>query len=199
MSPEFMRGMSYFLPTISLIFTSFLPSAIQLSFFITGALSYCQAQLFRWAPFRTYMKMTPLPTGRPDAFARAPAVEPSPYQSRIITATARPASSVGSTSYEPPRSTSSGASPSTPPAKTSLLSGLKREVSSGISSVQESARKTLKSAREIAGQESKDGKRTKKQLQQANEYEKKRRMEEGRKREEAERERRARREANRGR
>ena len=61
--------------------------------------------------------------------------------------------------------------------------------------MQESARKTLKSAREIAGQESKDGKRTKRQLQQANEYEKKRRIEEARKREEMERERRARREA----
>lgn len=188
-----MRGMSYFLPTISLIFTSFLPSAIQLSFFVTGALSYCQAQLFRWAPFRTYMKMTPLPTGRPDAFARASAAEPSPYQSRIITATARPSPTVGSASYEPPRSSSS--SPGPTPAKPTLLSGLKREVSSGISSVQESARKTLKSAREIAGQESKDGKRTKKQLQQANEYEKKRRIEEGKRREEAVRERRARREA----
>ena len=185
-----MRGMSYFLPTISLIFTSFLPSAIQLSFFVTGALSYCQAQLFRWAPFRTYMNMTPLPTNRPDAFARAPAAEPSPYQPRIITATAR-----STPSYEPPRSSSSSASPSSPAAKPTLLSGLKREVSSGISSVQESARKTLKSAREIAGQESKDGKRTKRQLQQANEYEKKRRIEEARKREEMERERRARREA----
>jgi YidC/Oxa1 family membrane protein insertase len=185
-----MRGMSYFLPAISLIFTSFLPSAIQLSFFITGALSYCQAQLFRWAPFRTYMNMTPLPTNRPDAFARTPAAEPSAYQSRIITATAR-----STPSYEPPRSSSSSTPPSSPATKPTLLSGLKREVSSGISSVQESARKTLKSAREIAGQESKDGKRTKKQLQQANEYEKKRRIEEARKREEMERERRARREA----
>lgn len=185
-----MRGMSYFLPTISLIFTSFLPSAIQLSFFITGALSYCQAQLFRWAPFRAYMKMTPLPTNRPDAFARTPAAEPSPYQSRIITVSARPSSNP---SYEPPRSSS--ASPGSPAAKPTLLSGLKREVSSGISSVQESARKTLQSAREITGQESKDGKRTKRQLQQANEYEKKRRIEESRRREERERERRARREA----
>jgi YidC/Oxa1 family membrane protein insertase len=190
MSPEFMRGMSYFLPTISLIFTSFLPSAIQLSFFITGFLSYCQAQLFRWAPFRTYMNMTPLPTRRPDAFARAPAAEPSPYQSRIITATARPSPSVSSASYEPPRSASTSAKPT-------LLSGLKHEVSSGISSVQESARKTLKSAREIAGQEAKDGKRTKRQLQQANEYEKKRRLEEGRRREELDAERRARREGKR--
>jgi YidC/Oxa1 family membrane protein insertase len=186
MSPEFMRGMSYFLPAISLIFTSFLPSAIQLSFFITGFLSYCQAQLFRWAPFRAYMNMTPLPTNRPDAFDSAPAAEPQPYQSRIITATARP-----TPSYEPPRSSPPAA------AKPTLLSGLKREVSSGISSVQESARKTLKSAREMTGQESKDGKRTKRQLQQANEYERKRRLEEGRRREEVERERRARREANR--
>lgn len=191
MSPGFLRGMSYGLPAISLIFTSFLPSAVQLSFFITGALSYCQAQLFRWAPFRTYMNMTPLPTGQPDAFARTPAVEPSPYQPRIITATSRPGPSVSSASYEPPRSAGPAAT------KPTLLSGLKREVSSGISSVQESARKTLKSAREITGQESKDGKRTKKQLQQANEYEKKRRLEESRKREEADRERRARREAKR--
>jgi YidC/Oxa1 family membrane protein insertase len=193
MSADFLRGMSYFLPTISLVFTSFLPAAIQLSFLITGALSYCQAQLFRWAPFRSYMNMTPLPTNRPDAFAPAPAAEPSPYQPRIITATSRPTPSASSTNYEPPRSPPNSASETKP----TLLSGLKREVSSGITSVQESARKTLKSAREMTGQESKDGKRTKKQLQQANEYEKKRRQEDARRREEADRERRARREAKR--
>jgi len=179
-----MRGMSYFLPAITLIFTIFLPASIQVSFFITGVLSYVQAALFRWAPFRAYMNMTPTAT-----YSLNAPTSSSPYQSRIITTTSRPTPSASSVSYEPPRS--SGAT------KPTLLSGLKREVSSGITSMQDAARKTLKSAKEITGQESKDGKRTKRQLQQANEYEKKRRLEESRKRDEAERERRARREAKR--
>ncbi len=187
--------MSYGLPAITLALTAFFPSALQLSFFVTGVLSYLQAVLFRWAPFRKYMNMTAIPTRRADPFASTPAAEPPPYQPRIVIAPARAPPSATST-YEPPRSASRPA-PATPIEKATLLSGLTREVSSSISAVQESARKTLKSAREMTGQESKDGKRTKRQLQQANEYERKRRLEEAKRREEINSERRARKEARR--
>jgi YidC/Oxa1 family membrane protein insertase len=169
-----MRGISYFLPAVSLAFTWWLPASVQLSFFITGVTGFLQAQLFRNASFRRYFNITPMPT-RPstlDAFAESPS------------ASATSKTSTGGI-YEPPREA---------PAKTTFLSGLTREVKSGVKAVQTSARKTMKSAKELAGQDAPEGKRSKNQLKKAADYEKKRRAEESRRREEMDMERRARRE-----
>jgi YidC/Oxa1 family membrane protein insertase len=179
-----MKGLSYFLPALSLAFTSWLPASVQLSFFVTGVTGFIQAQLFRNEAFRARFNLTPMPK-RPtalDAFAEVPAAaEPSPYQPHIITASKTPKDVV----YEPPQEA----------PKTTLLSGLTREVKSGVEAVRTSARQTLKSAKEMAGQDAPDGKKTKNQITQAQEYEKKRRAEESKKRQEMDQERRARREA----
>jgi hypothetical protein len=182
-----MKGLSYFLPALSLAFTSWLPASVQLSFFVTGVTGFIQAQLFRNEAFRARFNLTPMPK-RPtalDAFAEVPAAaEPSPYQPHIITASKTPKDVV----YEPPREA----------PKTTLLSGLTREVKSGVEAVRTSARQTLKSAKksakEMAGQDAPEGKKTKNQIKQAQEYEKKRRAEESKKRQEMDQERRARRE-----
>lgn len=169
-SPGAMKFMAYALPAFTLLFTWWLPAGVQLSFFVAGVISAAQGLLFRWAPFRSFFNMTPMPK-RPDLFSKP--TEPSPYQPRIITAQ-------HSLSHKIPYS---GTQPSVgryePPRKPTLLSGLKKEVKSTISSVQASARETYKSAKEYAGQESKDGKkRTKAELRSANDYERKRKAEE---------------------
>jgi YidC/Oxa1 family membrane protein insertase len=48
------------LPAITVIFTWWLPAALQLSFFVSGVLSYGQSSLFKWGRFREWAKMTPL-------------------------------------------------------------------------------------------------------------------------------------------
>lgn len=122
--------------------------------------------------------MTPMPK-RPDKSAEDSPAKPSPYQPRIKIA------SIGS--YEPPREAS----------KPTLLSGLTNEVKTGVEAMRTSAKKSIKSAKEMAGLEAPEGKKSKNQLMQAQEYEKKRRQEEAKKRQEMDEERRARREAKR--
>jgi YidC/Oxa1 family membrane protein insertase len=61
MSPEAMKLMMYGLPVLTLLFTWWLPAAVQLSFFVSGVLSFGQASLFKMPAFRSYFNMYPLP------------------------------------------------------------------------------------------------------------------------------------------
>ena len=56
-----MKLMMYGLPAITLILTSWLPAALQVSFFVSGLLSFFQASLFKAPWFRSSFNMTPLP------------------------------------------------------------------------------------------------------------------------------------------
>ena len=169
-SPAAMKLMAYALPAFTLLFTWWLPAGVQLSFFVAGVISACQSLLFRWAPFREFFNMTPMPKG-PGLFNKP--AEPSPYQPRIVTVQQ---SLSRNTPYAGTRPSSTGTYE--PPRKTTILSGLTNEVKSTISSVQASARETYKSAKQYAGQERSNGKRTKAELRSASEYERKRRAEE---------------------
>lgn len=60
-SPAVFKLMMYGLPCLTLVATSFLPAAVQLSFFVSGLLAFFQATLFRQPWFRTYFNMTALP------------------------------------------------------------------------------------------------------------------------------------------
>ncbi len=175
LSPGAAKAMSYAFPALSFLFTWWLPSGLQLSFFITGVLSYIQGAAFRWAPFRQFFKIAPLPP-RKDPVSASSSLA-SPYAPRIITAQQKSSS----LTYEAP-------------TKPTILSDLKKEVKGTISNVQESAKKTMKAAREYTGQDRKDGKRTKSEIEAAERYEKKRREEELARMEEEDMERRRRRE-----
>ena len=170
LSPHAMRLFAYGLPAFTLLFTWWLPAGVQLSFFVTGVLSAAQGLIFHWEPFRKFFKMTPMPARTDSPFAKPTA--PSPYQPRIVTVQQSLSQKIPYSGTQPSAGTYE------PPRKPTLLSGLTKEVKSTISSVQESARETYKSAKEYTGQERKDGKRTKRELQSANEYERKRRAEE---------------------
>jgi YidC/Oxa1 family membrane protein insertase len=78
MTPSTLKAMMYLLPAMSFMFTFWLPAAVQLSFFVSGVLSYFQATLFKQPWFRDWAKMSPLPAqGGPAAKS------PSPYQGTL--------------------------------------------------------------------------------------------------------------------
>jgi YidC/Oxa1 family membrane protein insertase len=177
LSPAVQKAFMYGLPVISLIFTAFLPSAVQLWFALNSVLGFFQAGLFRMAGFRAWAGMTPLPENARlvvDAAAAAP--KSSPVQERVVVIEKgrqyrdKDSSSV---SYQPPRKV-------TKEDKT-ILGGFKREVTGTIDSIKGSMKDTIKQGREMMkSQEGADGKRTKAQLAEANKYEEKRRAEEAR-------------------
>lgn len=78
MSPQAFAAVMWGLPLVGLLFTFWLPAAIQLSFLVSGICSFGQATLFRQVWFREYFKMTPLPqtaNGAPKPL--------SPYQGNL--------------------------------------------------------------------------------------------------------------------
>lgn len=152
MSDNTIKLMSYGLPAVTVLFTWWLPSGLQFSFLISGVLSACQATMFRMPGFRSYFGMTPLPP-RVDPFAAKEAL--SPYRRDILTAQQM------KERYE------------TPDAK-----GVLSALTDKVKDVKETARKGVKGMKEYAGQERKDGKRTKAEIQKAEAYEKKRQREE---------------------
>ena len=85
MSPEAMKLMMYGLPLLTVVFTYWLPAALQLSFFISGFLSFGQASLFKMPAFRRYFNMQPLPgVDAPIAASTTPdGKPPSPYKGKM--------------------------------------------------------------------------------------------------------------------
>lgn len=75
MSPGAMTLMMYGLPLLTVVFTWWLPAALQLSFFISGLLSFGQSSLFKLPAFRRYFDMLPLD--------HAAAPPPSPYKNNM--------------------------------------------------------------------------------------------------------------------
>lgn len=58
-------AMQWGMPALSMIFTSFMPAAVQLSFLVSSSISFGQATLFRTPQFRSWANMTPLPQPNP--------------------------------------------------------------------------------------------------------------------------------------
>jgi YidC/Oxa1 family membrane protein insertase len=165
MSVTAIKALSYGLPTISVLFTWWLPAGLQLSFFISGIASYAQAQTFRSAAFRRWAGMYPLPTKMADPFTKP--VETPLYQERVIVARKdqyRDITSQGP-KYEAPRSASSG-------GIFSGLSGMADAAKKNYASVKKTASETMGQGKKV------DGKRTKQELHAAAQYEEKRQKEE---------------------
>jgi YidC/Oxa1 family membrane protein insertase len=158
LSDSTMRKLAYIFPGLSLLFTWWLPAGLQWSFFISTILSQLQGRLLRWVPFRQFMGITPLPK-RADP-SNTIVSRQSPYQPRIITVADKNATMTHGT---PPSQ-----------SKPTLFSGLRKEISGAV----EKAKSAKDSIKALAREESKNGKRTKAELQTANAYEEKRRREE---------------------
>jgi YidC/Oxa1 family membrane protein insertase len=152
MSPNTMRLMAYGFPALSFMFTWWLPAAIQLSFFITSVWSAGQVALFNNPSFRNRFGIYPLPE-KPNTLDANVVI--SPYKEHIKVQEMK-------MKYEPPTA---------PDAKTTLLGGLKKEISSATEGIKKTASGAAKSLREVAGQERVDGKRTKAELKRAQQYE----------------------------
>ncbi|RDL38746.1 uncharacterized protein BP5553_03086 [Venustampulla echinocandica] len=76
LSPAVQKAMQWGFPGLSLAFTWWLPAGVQLSFFVSGLLSFVQASLLRIPSFRRIFNMTPLP--------EQPSTTPiSPYKGTI--------------------------------------------------------------------------------------------------------------------
>ncbi|KAF8846941.1 hypothetical protein BDZ45DRAFT_755435 [Acephala macrosclerotiorum] len=74
MSPQIFDAIMWGLPLVSILFTFWLPAALQLFFFVSSLLSFGQATLFRQPWFRSYFNMTPLPQ------PKGSGPMPSPYK-----------------------------------------------------------------------------------------------------------------------
>ncbi len=80
-SPAVFNAMKWGLPALSLGFTFWLPAAVQISFFVSGLLSFGQAALFRQSWFREYFNMTPL--SKNAIPGKKGAEESSPYKGKM--------------------------------------------------------------------------------------------------------------------
>ncbi|PBP23628.1 inner membrane protein OXA1 [Diplocarpon rosae] len=126
--PVVHKAMMWGLPTLSIVFTWWLPAALQLSFMVTGILSFVQSTLFRQPWFRNYFSMTPLPRKLPPSTP----TQSSPYQGQMRLA-AKPMST-----KELNRRFESSQTP-----KTGLIKGVVKEVRSTINGVVEAGREQM--------------------------------------------------------
>ncbi|KAH8656667.1 60Kd inner membrane protein-domain-containing protein [Tricladium varicosporioides] len=85
LSPGMMKAMTWGFPGLTLIFTWWLPAAVQLTFFVSGVLSFMQARAMQTPRFRQFFKMTPLATKKPTGTGPV-----SPYKGTMRIATPSP-------------------------------------------------------------------------------------------------------------
>jgi YidC/Oxa1 family membrane protein insertase len=190
-----MKIMMYGLPALTLIFTWWLPAALQLSFFVSGLLSFFQASLFKAPWFRSYFNMTPL-LEAPTPGQKAP----SPYKG-TMNVRAKPVIDATYTKADDPPPPLSKAKQGVEGAGRSPLKVLNpKKVLDGamkdIMSSYEGARKTVTDLKE-RGEKKMEQRNEKSDREAAERYEKKRQEEIRRERWERENERRAERAARR--
>ena len=78
MNAKMLSIMKWGFPLLSLVFTSWLPAAVQLHFFASGLLSLAQSTMLRQPAFRTAMSMTPLPKPSSAPSAKPAAADAAP-------------------------------------------------------------------------------------------------------------------------
>jgi YidC/Oxa1 family membrane protein insertase len=89
MDPKMMNALMWGMPAMTLLFTWWLPAAVQLSFFVSGLLSYMQSTLMRQTWFRNWLDMTPIPA----KINTTPSAPLSPYKGNMkCAASSRPLS-----------------------------------------------------------------------------------------------------------
>jgi len=65
LTPRMQNAFMWGLPALTIAFTWWMPAAVQVSFFVSGLLSFGQATLFKQDWFRTYFNMTSLLEPKP--------------------------------------------------------------------------------------------------------------------------------------
>jgi len=86
------NAMMYGLPVLAIVFTSFAPAAVQISFTAAAGLSLCTTTLLRQPAFRKMLSLAPRVTPAKVDTAAAAAAAASPYKGTInVAGRARPA------------------------------------------------------------------------------------------------------------
>jgi YidC/Oxa1 family membrane protein insertase len=177
--------MMWGLPALSLLFTWWLPASVQLSFFVTGVLSFIQVTCMRQTWFRNFFGMVPLPASGPQG------PPPSPYKGLMK----RSASPVLTQAELNSRFQNTSTSfPRPPQVPKSGLSKILNSALKPLEPIKDAAKPMMDSARKIN-----DNRNKKLDRNDALKYEEKRRKEIEREKEaraEMERQRRAARKAN---
>lgn len=183
MTPQMLKFMQWGLPGISLIFTSFLPSAVQLSFFVSGLASAFQATLFRNPRFRTLFKMIPLPSNS------IPGTKPpAPYKGTMNVRTPSPLHSQAKATNSSTQATAIENSKISSADKTVQSKGLLGSTLKDIMGTYQSAKRSVKTVTG-KGKESIEQRRIASERKEAAKFEEKRREELKRERWEREHER----------
>ncbi|KAI9828371.1 MAG: Mitochondrial inner membrane protein oxa1 [Thelocarpon impressellum] len=170
LSPIAQKFFVYGLPTFTFFIMLFWPGALQLSFFVSGVLSFLQASLFRSHSFRRWAGLTippaPPPKAKPEGGSGT-----SPYAGRLKLAP----------TYSPPSTIPSVAAASTPaPRATGRVKGI---VDGAMTEIKGMTKEMKKTAEKYTGSsDTKPGKRSSTETQRAASYEAKRRKEEDRRR-----------------
>lgn len=127
MNPQVLKAMMWGMPALTLVFTSWLPAAMQLTFFVGGFLSFLQSRLFQQPWFRSYFNITPVPKQKGPKPSAGP---PSAYKGTIrrIAPTGPLSTSELGNRFEGPKA---GQSKFQPPTKaTGMFAGVKDAVGS---------------------------------------------------------------------
>lgn len=173
MSPTMLKFMTYGLPTMTTLFMWSWPGALQVSFFVSGALSFLQSTAFRQPSIRRWLGITALPEAGSVPVPGAPT--PSPYSGNIVLAEPQ---------YQAPNTPTTSlpgvsVGKETAGAKTGgLFGGAIKEVRGSIKSAKESIGGARKSMEEMVQGKKVEGQRTKAEKATAEAYEKKRLREE---------------------
>jgi YidC/Oxa1 family membrane protein insertase len=158
-----LKALAYGLPALTLIFTSWLPAGLQLSFFVSGLASAGQATAFRSNAVRERLGMVPLPsTSGSNIFEATAKTEEPRLRKDILTLDDLKAK------YEAP--------------KVEAQSGIKAWREKAVSGIRDGMQSAEKSMKEMTGGSAPAGKRTKAEKAKAEEYEKKRAREEAERR-----------------
>lgn len=178
MSPAMLKAMTYGLPTMTTLFMWSWPGALQLSFFVSGALSFLQSTAFRQPSIRRWLGITALP--EPGSVPVPGAPTPSPYKGKIVLA--EPQYQAPNTPTTSASGVSAGKETATKPTG-GIFGGAIKEVKGTIQSAKESLGGARKSMEEMVQGKKVEGQRTKAEKATAEAYEKKRQREEAAKKE----------------
>lgn len=144
-SDKLRAAMMYGLPVLAIVFTSFAPAAVQISFAAAAGLSLCSTTLLRQPAFRAWLKLAPRIKNVPK-----PTTPETPYKGTINVAgrvrgqTSSPSSTSGGNLRQ---GSASGASTNTSGATrrfslTNTLNNVRKSVTDSVGDVMPSAQAT---------------------------------------------------------
>ncbi|RKF59022.1 Mitochondrial inner membrane protein OXA1 [Golovinomyces cichoracearum] len=177
MNPKMLVVMTWGLPLISVIFTSWLPAGVQLTFFVSGILSLSQASLLRQPWLRSYFEMTPLPTSnsvKSSDVASSIKTSSRVVENRVLTQAEL------AQRFQPPDPEITGQSGGSASIDPTLKAKIREVFAGALSDIKGTVKEVAETGRNFAGQSKEEvkGRLAKAEIRQRELYEKKKREEE---------------------